>query len=171
MYINCSPMNIDLDDSPLLIFIFMFFSLFIADISLFIMLLWVFIRLSGCSSDISFYVHCCSLSLLCCSCELWLARRRKATTWCAKEGNTRVASRDQHRESRRLRGRESRYVARGATCAFLSFEADCSSRVATSIARPSRGGRETRRLSRVASWAIFFATREGDFFTQFYFTT
>ena len=36
MYINCSPINIDLDNSPLLIFILMFLSLFIADISLFI---------------------------------------------------------------------------------------------------------------------------------------
>ena len=36
MYINYSPMNIDLDDSPLLTFIFMFLSLFIANISLFI---------------------------------------------------------------------------------------------------------------------------------------
>ena len=36
MYIKCSPINIDLDDSPLLTFIFMFLSLFIADISLFI---------------------------------------------------------------------------------------------------------------------------------------
>ena len=38
MYINCSPINIDLNDSPLLTFIFMFFSLFVANISLFIVL-------------------------------------------------------------------------------------------------------------------------------------
>ena len=37
MYINCSPMNIDIDDSLFLTFIFMFLSLFIADISLFIL--------------------------------------------------------------------------------------------------------------------------------------
>ena len=47
-------MNIDFDDSPLITYIFM---LIIADISLFIVFICLFIKLSNCSSDISSYVH------------------------------------------------------------------------------------------------------------------
>ena len=50
-------MNIDFDDSPLLTFILMFLSLFITDVSLFVVFLSLLSKLSGYSSDISSYVH------------------------------------------------------------------------------------------------------------------